>query len=64
MGGTASQLSGGSFENGAVTAAMQHLFNAEGQGARRRGQSSLFLTMLLVKGYLERMRKYLQQIML
>ncbi len=29
-GGTASELSGGSFANGAVTGAMQHLFNAEG----------------------------------
>ena len=33
IGGTASNLSGGNFANGAVTAAMQHLFNAE----RRRG---------------------------
>ena len=30
VGGTASELSGGTFANGAVTAAMQHLFNAEG----------------------------------
>jgi RHS repeat-associated protein len=29
VGGTASSLSGGKFANGAVTAAMQHLFNAE-----------------------------------
>lgn len=29
MGGTASELSGGTFANGARTAAMQHLFNAE-----------------------------------
>ena len=30
IGGSASSLTGGQFANGAVTAAMQHLFNAEG----------------------------------
>ena len=36
IGGTASNLSGGNFANGAVTAAMQHLFNAEASSSEKR----------------------------
>ena len=36
IGGTASNLSGGNFANGAVTAAMQHLFNAEASSSEKK----------------------------
>lgn len=32
VGGTVSQITGGTFANGAMTAAFVHLFNAEGGG--------------------------------
>lgn len=34
IGGTVSEIGGGTFANGARTAAMQHLFNFEGQGGK------------------------------
>ncbi len=45
LGGAASELSGGKFANGAVTAAFAHLWNAEGGGRRGR-----FLLLDLVLG--------------
>ena len=35
VGGTVSQISGGSFANGAVTAAMQHLYNDESNSSKK-----------------------------
>jgi hypothetical protein len=35
VGGTASELGGGKFANGAMTAAVQHLFNGEGAQGRK-----------------------------
>ncbi len=52
VGGTISKLSGGSFANGAVTAAMQHLFNAElAQHAQGKAAEAKLLKELRGMGY-------------
>ncbi len=42
VGGTTSKLSGGKFSNGAVTAAIAHLFNAESGGDEKQSFASYF----------------------
>jgi RHS repeat-associated protein len=41
IGGTAAELAGGKFVNGAATSAMQHLFNAEGSKANLRRRKNI-----------------------
>lgn len=62
VGGTASKLSGGNFANGARTAAMQHLFNAEGRWLARLARKLWTITPHGTKAALQTRsgRKYYQ----